>query len=54
MHFKKWSSKWDEQISKLTDEILIDTKYAEVGKYSDAFGYAKFHPPTSKDMIPKN
>jgi hypothetical protein len=40
-HFKGWASKWDEYI-KIYDD-LIDSKYAEVGLYSDAYGFAKFH-----------
>jgi hypothetical protein len=47
VHFKGFSSKWDEEIDlpKENDEhnSLIDEKYAEIGLYSGAIGYAKFH-----------
>lgn len=40
IHYKGWASKFDEYIPISSQQL--DTKYAEVGKYSSAFGYAKF------------
>lgn len=41
VHFKGWKSKFDEVIQ--IDNSLIGEKYAEIGLFSKAFGYAKFH-----------
>jgi len=49
VHFKKFSNKWDEDVCK--DESLINVKYAEVGKYSGAFGYAKFHKAKTEQNL---
>lgn len=45
VHFVGWVSKWDETIpaSPAETEQLLDTKYAEVGSYSKAQGFAKYH-----------
>ena len=40
VHYKGWANKFDEHIP-ITDELL-DVKYAEIGKYSCAYGQAKF------------
>lgn len=44
VHFKGWSSKWDEFIPLDPEHIkdFLDSKYAEIGMYSDAYGRAKF------------
>ena len=41
MHFKKYSSKWDEDVP--TDERYLDNIYAEIGMNSGAYGFAKFN-----------
>ena len=41
VHFKGFASKWDETVP--INDDLIDKKYAEVGLYSNAYGFAKFH-----------
>ena len=41
VHFKGWSSKWDEIVNINSENI--DVKYAEIGLYSKAYGLAKFH-----------
>jgi hypothetical protein len=45
VHFKGYSSKWDEIVS--LDNSLIGVKYAEIGLYSGAYGFAKYN----KDLI---
>lgn len=41
VHFKGFSSKWDESIKKESSQL--DEKFAEVGLYSSAFGFAKYN-----------
>eukprot|EP00347_Sterkiella_histriomuscorum_P002114 403369422 len=44
VHFKGWSKKWDETILIDCQSIhdLLDSKIAEIGMYSGAYGRAKF------------
>ena len=46
IHYKGWSSKFDEfiPVPSNPDEPshLLDTKYAEIGLYSNAYGQAKY------------
>lgn len=55
VHFKGWSSKWDEQIPIHPEHLndLIDTKFAEIGMYSDAFGKAKFDKQIQQSQLNK-
>ena len=46
VHFKNWSSKWDEEVD--VSPSNLDIKYAEIGLYSNGYGYAKFH---SKEIL---
>lgn len=45
VHFKGWSTKWDEWIP--IDQKLIDVKYAEIGRFSPAFGSGRYLQPES-------
>lgn len=44
VHFKGWASKWDELLPFNEEQMnnLLDLKFAEIGRYSDAYGAAKF------------
>lgn len=44
IHYKGWSSKFDEYLPAEEEEFesLIDVKVAEIGRFSKAFGQAKF------------
>ena len=42
IHYKGWSSKFDEYLPILPENKLIDIKYAEIGLYSNAYGQAKY------------
>jgi len=44
VHFKGWASKWDEVIPINEEHMnnLLDLKFSEVGRYSEAYGAAKY------------
>lgn len=46
IHYKGWSSKFDEYIptsnGETSENELLDVKFAEIGRYSQAYGEAKF------------
>lgn len=44
IHYKGWAAKFDEFIPlDSPNDHLLDTKYAEIGLYSRAYGQAKFN-----------
>ncbi len=48
VHYKNYSDKWDEWLHKSSSKWVDRVgRIAEVGKFSEGFGFAKFH----KDRI---
>ena len=43
IHYKGWAAKFDEFIPLDQQGHLLDTKFAEIGLYSLAYGGAKFN-----------
>lgn len=48
VHYKGWASKFDEVIDISDMESVLDCKIAEIGKFSTAYGQAKFKKSDQK------
>lgn len=51
IHYKGWASKFDEYLPVFDpSQKLLDTKYAEIGRYSAAYGRARFEKAHSQQL----